>query len=63
MKLLGLLFLTAFMGGCVTQMTGSAPAATPGRAYVVGGSSGEHAIWLCPTQGSDEKCSVVEIQE
>jgi hypothetical protein len=65
MKPLGflLLLLAPALGGCTTQWFGSAASPTPGKVYVVGGYSGQHAIWLCPVDGDDTPCTRVEIQE
>ncbi len=63
MRLFGLLLLAATLGGCATEMWASAPAGTPGKVFVAGSSGGVRAVWVCPVQGSDEKCAVVDIQD
>ena len=62
MRVLGLLLLVPLVGGCSTSMMAATPA-TQGKYFVVGHHGFDHAIWVCPEQGSDVKCTEVEIKE
>ncbi len=45
--------------GCTTQFMGTAPAAAPGKTYVVGAKQNRAAIWLCPKTGGE--CQRVDV--
>lgn len=55
------------LGGCSTVFHASAPAATQGMEYVVGGRGGlfsaPRTMWLCPTGAASGECQRVEVQD
>jgi hypothetical protein len=48
--------------GCVTTAFDSAQSPRQGWVYVVGSSSSDPMLWLCPERG-DAECELVEVTE